>query len=892
MLTKRHFKIYCYCLCKLAYLKAGGFGRQNRDLDMSTRRGARRGEPMKFSMSRIAFAVAAAHVVATPAQAQQTGGDAQQASPADIIVTARRVEERIQNVPISITVFNQQQLSNRNVIDGQQLAAFTPSLSAEGRFGPAATSYAIRGFVQDIGTAPSVGVYFDEVVAPRGPAPSTPAGDGSGPGMFFDLQNVQVLKGPQGTLFGRNTTGGAVILVPRKPTDKLEGYVEGSLGNYDMRRIQAVLNIPVTDTFRVRFGLDREKRDGYMKNLLNVGPSKFDDVNYISLRASAVWDITPDIENYTVATYTKSNTNGHVMKAVAGNCSVPLIGEICGTIAQEKAAGFYTLASDSAVASDRVWQWQVINKTKWQVNDNLTLRNIVSYARLETDMISPVAGTNFVVPANAYGPGYPSADSRFSLFVIGPPPGGHTSNHSTFTEEARAEGNADGGRLNYQAGVYYEYVRPEGPTGVQTTAGLYCDNPALVSPSCINLTGIGALNYELIEQRFRDTGIYAQASYAVTSKLKLDAGFRYTWDSSNIYTRQISYAFTPMLQNAHPLPFLPLDGMPGDYYDIIQNNSTMIGTITHCAQFLAAAPPLCAQSNSQKSSAPTWLLGVDYKPQDDILLYAKYSRGYRTGTLKGDLPPAFQVLQPEHVDTWEIGSKMQFSGVVKGTFNLSAFYNNFRNQQIQVNFLQNPLSSITVPPIPGLANVGKSRIWGIEAEAHVDLFTGFTLDAGYTYLNTRVQKVNLPVLPLTDPYIISGNIAVGDPLTYSPNHKLALTGTYTLPLDKSIGQVSISATWLYTSRQLYSYNGISYPFLATTEPGWDHSWLPANDLLNLNLNWNGFAGLPADLGIFVTNALDRHYYTAGFGLSLYGMEAATAGEPRMYGVRLKYRFGK
>src|SRR5882757_2712886 len=184
----------------------------------------------------------------------------------EIIVTARRVEERLQDVPISITVLNQQQIEDRNIVNSQDLASYVPSLSANTNFGSENSTFAIRGFVQDIGTAPSVGVYFGDVVAPRGASNGIPTGDGAGPGSFFDLQNVQVLKGPQGTLFGRNTTGGAVLLVPQKPTSELGGYVEGSFGDYSMKRGQGVVNIPVNDSIRVRLGVDHQSRDGYLNN--------------------------------------------------------------------------------------------------------------------------------------------------------------------------------------------------------------------------------------------------------------------------------------------------------------------------------------------------------------------------------------------------------------------------------------------------------------------------------------------------------------------------------------------------------------------------------------------------------------------------------------------------
>src|SRR5581483_8948634 len=218
--------------------------------------------------------------------------------------------------PISITVLNQQQLEGRNIVNPQDLATYVPSLSANVNFGSQNSSFAIRGFVQDIGTAPSVGVYFGDVVAPRGASNGIPAGDGAGPGSFFDLQNVQVLKGPQGTLFGRNTTGGAVLLVPQKPTSELGGYVEGSFGDFSMKRGLAVVNLPVNDNLRVRLGVDHQSRDGFMINTSGVGPRDFSDLDYTAVRASVVVDVTPDVENYTIASYSNSNTHGDVQKTI------------------------------------------------------------------------------------------------------------------------------------------------------------------------------------------------------------------------------------------------------------------------------------------------------------------------------------------------------------------------------------------------------------------------------------------------------------------------------------------------------------------------------------------------------------------------------------------------
>ncbi len=173
----------------------------------------------------IGAALAAGFGVSAPALSQtppaNTGGDVAIDELNEIIVTARRTEERLQDVPISITVYNQEQLANRNVTNAVDLANFTPSLSANSNFGIENTSFAIRGFVQELGTQPSVGTYFADVVAPRGPTQGTQAGDGVGPGSFFDLQNVQMLKGPARHAVRTQHHGGAVLLVPQKPTGRL-----------------------------------------------------------------------------------------------------------------------------------------------------------------------------------------------------------------------------------------------------------------------------------------------------------------------------------------------------------------------------------------------------------------------------------------------------------------------------------------------------------------------------------------------------------------------------------------------------------------------------------------------------------------------------------------------
>ena len=164
------------------------------------------------SLSKFVWLAATAIGVAGsfPAMAQTADEDAA-TSGNDIIVSARRVEERLQDVPISITVLSEGALANNNITSAKDIATYTPGLTTNNRFGSDNTTWTIRGFAQEQRTTATVGTYFADVVAPRGSG-ATQGGDGAGPGNLFDLSSVQILKGPQGTLQGRNSTGGAVSI--------------------------------------------------------------------------------------------------------------------------------------------------------------------------------------------------------------------------------------------------------------------------------------------------------------------------------------------------------------------------------------------------------------------------------------------------------------------------------------------------------------------------------------------------------------------------------------------------------------------------------------------------------------------------------------------------------
>jgi iron complex outermembrane receptor protein len=812
----------------------------------------------------------------TPALAQQSrtpppGSDKDNQ---EIIVTARRSQERLQDVPISITVMSQEAISNRNISNAGELGSYVPSLATNANFGPEKSSFSIRGFIQEGRTSPSVGVYFADVVAPRANTGTT-SGNGAGVGAFFDLQNVQVLKGPQGTLFGRNTTGGAILLVPTKPTDKFEGYIEGTLGNFNARRLQGVLNVPVSDSIRVRGAFDWNKQDGYLRNRSGIGPKALGNTNYISARLSVVADLTPDLENYTIARYTRSHTFGNVPKIVSagpypgfplGPGLAPFLAPLAAAQiarAQARGDGFWDV--DNSVADPKEIQttWQVINTTTWRTSDTLTIKNIISYAQFKEDTAYSLFGDNYIYPAGYPFPGFPAGHAAGIQIKTGP--SGDYANQATFTEELQFQGHSTDNRLTWQAGAYLEISRPRNFNSGYNEIFIECTNPATFqcsTSSFLYAFGLKNISTASIKNFYNNKGLYAQATYKLTDKLSLTGGIRYTMDRMRDHSRNINTSIIS----------------PG-VAEFICQDPILFPPNTH-----AAGPngPGCETPDIKiKSNRPTWLIDLDFKPTDDLLLYAKYARGYRQGSIiSGNF--ASPTFDPEKVDTFEAGAKASFHGAMQGYFNIAAFYNNFTNQQIAVNTVVAPAYQGRIAPSQIIANAGKSRIWGIEIDAAARLFKGFKIDASYAYLNTKLVSINPPPLPVFYSQLIPV-AAVGGPLAQSPKNRLTLTATYTLPLPERIGKISIGGTYTHTDA-----NQVHTQFFAPVTYK-----VRAIDLLNLNVDWDSVGGTPIDLSFFMTNVTNTKRFV--YPIATYqttGAESVYLNLPRMWGFRAKYRFGE
>jgi iron complex outermembrane receptor protein len=892
-------------------------------------------------------------VITTPALAQS---DDSGAYTGDIIVTAQRVEQRLQDVPISITVFNQEQITQRNIAVATDLATYTPSLSVNQRFGSEKAAFNLRGFNQDSNTAPTVGVYFAEVVGVRAQGGTT-SGNTVGAGAFTDLQNVQVLKGPQGTLFGRNTTGGAVLLTPRKPSDNLEGYVQGTYGNFDNKRVEAAINIPLADTFKVRVAVDRNRRDGFMNNLARdasgnrVGPDAYNDLNYTYARLSIVADLTPDLENYTIFHYSESKTNGYASRitgcatptspngALVTNDRVPptpnnptgrnpaynatrhLQATSCAIqFARQSARGdsLYDIETSNRDPFLDITTWQVINTTTWRASDNLTIKNIASYGEFRERANFDLGSSNFVVagvdaspipgdprtgfrlnrvsPLLVFPAGIPGIPAGTPLFAAAgtpyqrivldtPGPNGHNAAESTFTNEFQIQGNFD--KLNFVLGGYLEFSRPIGFSGGRTGIFLNCDRPQDIS--CTNPLQFGSISESSTKLSFDNHGVFGQATYNFTEQLALTGGLRYTFDKIVGLTQGTRAGFSVSTVTG-PLFVDPVGGR------------SIARACTDSFRHLTDKPGLdrsvCNTELTNKSNKPTWVIGVDFKPMPDLLFYGKYARGYRQGGLNFTNPGVESWL-PEKTDNYEVGAKATFRGAVSGYFNVAAFYNTITDQQIFAGLIPDAdNASRGVSGGNAVINAGKSRIYGVEADASATFFDSLRLDVGYTFLDTKITESGTAATrgdgsPLGDYLIgtpfdqIFPTSVLGAAFAYTPKHRVTVTGNYTLPLDESIGRISFGATWVHTSSSINDY---SAPAFVNGQP---LGFTPANDLVNLNLDWKGIAGSTLDLSLFVTNLTKETFNVASTGAwNSAGVAEILLNQPRFYGVRVRYNFGQ
>lgn len=785
-----------------------------------------------------ALAQSASVPAATPTQSPEeaagaTGGNG------DIVVMARRTAENIQSVPVSVTAFGAETLRQSTIRDTQDLLVKTPGVFLAGSGGRENSNFSIRGQSKALAgnSAPGVISYFADVPAPT-LGSSIPT---------YDLASVQVLKGPQGTLFGRNTTGGAILYYPTAPNYELGGYIVGSYGNYDARILEGALNVPlVNDKVALRVAGQFQKRDGWTKNI-GVGGDA-DDLNSRAVRASLLLEPFDGIKNTTIFDYYRNHSTGggSVLFAIFdGPNALSATGTLAAARAQlalQRARGPRVIDSD-VDAFEHAKRVGVTNRTEIEITPAIDLINIFGYRHTKVDYFSSVDGLPTLI-----SDGTGAIPAGLPVTVVG---GRQTSDVEQFTNEVQLKGKAFDDKLDWLVGGFYLKSKPVGPSGTYI--------PIFILPGITD----APFNYSFYSEKSK--ALFANIGYRLDNLiqgLRFNAGFRYTWDDIS--------ACVGSGASREP-QFSPQD----------------------CRNGVAGIAN--ASMNKTSSKAPTWQVGLDWQANQDLFFYVVTRRGYRAGgintpTLAGTLAQ-FQSFAPEKVTDVEVGVRSDIkAGGVAIRFNASPFVGWYSNVQVPVSGLNTTAACGTGPggsnpprsspdgdcsaandPSGGtlLVNAGKTRVAGIDLSARVSPTRSLSFDAGATFLDLKTRALTVPAT--LQPYLAAQKV----PFNLVAKKTITAGARWTLPLPESIGTAVLSADY-YHSSKVRSSDAV----------------LPAYDLVNARFDLNGVAGTTLDAGVFVRNLFNKAYLaSANVGSAVLGLNSGFYGAPRTYGIELRYRFG-
>ncbi|MDP3736427.1 MAG: TonB-dependent receptor [Hyphomonadaceae bacterium] len=747
-------------------------------------------------MNRIEFAArlgllvsAATAALAAPAYAQQGQAPPKADTSRDIvIVTARKVDEDVQDVPVTVNVLSADDLENRAAETISDIGSLVPNvLWDDSGGGTLANRITMRGIASNAsknGFDPGVGIYVDDVYI---------ANEIGFNGGLLDVDRIEVLKGPQGTLFGRNTTAGAISIVTRRPSAD-DAYLEFDVtaGNYNLRQFRVVGNVPISPNAALKVSAISRERDGYLYNIV-TGKRDINDENHKGMRAQLLWQPSDAVEILASAHYFHDEGS-----AEAQTCWGPGTAN-CQVRHPTRESVIDGIGEDNASISERN-MWGASLRANYDAPSGMLYTSISAYEHLDA--------------FNDQDQDYTALDVIRSGFTV--------PDDWQFSQEFRLTTPQDQ-KLRGVAGLYYFHEEREaitpltyGPIAIANFGG-----PAGQSGTALTEGQIGTDSY----------AIYGQGQYDLTPTLTGEIGLRYTNDSKDFtYVQTLSsalLAIPPARRNQLGIPLVVPESSASDSW----------GQLTGTAS-------------------------LSWRPTEDVMLYGRYSRGYKSGGFQNaqSNPDAQGVFLatvpfgPEIMDQYEVGFRSEFLDN-RFRFNFSAFrmeYSDIQQQTTNANFAK------------FVTNAGDVLSEGIEAEFVLLPFEGMSLFGNFGLVHSEFVKIK----PGGDQTL------VGRELSYSPQTTGSIGFTYERPLFGDWGGM-VSFVHTYRSDIALNNNGsVMSPALPLT---------------------NGRIGIENDNGwgvyAFGSNLFDSRRITAFSGPKAgLAQGSARPSAPMTYGVELRGAF--
>jgi iron complex outermembrane receptor protein len=630
---------------------------------------------------------AAAQSVTAEAQAVQTEAGEAVTEPAvdDVVVIARRREERLIDVPVAVTALGAQDLVRAQAVDLSGVQGTVPNVNlVQGRGSSSNANIFIRGIGQPDALQtfdPAIGIYVDGVYISRIQG-----------ALFnlFDVARLEVLRGPQGTLYGKNTIGGAVNVVSRKPDmNELRASGEATYGRFDQVLVNGYVSAPlVEDKVALSLAGVYDKRDGFVTDP-RTG-RRYNDRNTQAGRAILRATPSDGFELILSGDYTRQRTDPTLGYATAPLVATRFAPAGAVTLLPAEPYGPYNFRASTSLAPG---QGQDLDHYGGSLTANIdlgdsgfSLTSITAYRRLKTDFFIDIDASQFELG---------------DVFV--------GTRQRQFSQELQLKYAGD--RLNGVFGLYYLYEK------VTSHQEAFADDLFQLTPTI----PISFTRFIDDDQRTKSYAAFGQLTYDLTDRLSITGGLRYTFEEKQ--------------------------------YDRFTTTASSLAALNGLAfRFPGNLPVPFNADNDVSFDAWTPSVTLSFKPTRDTLLYASANRGFKSGGFNGRVNSAGDVqitrngvtttvpfFEPETVWTYEAGAKGSF---LDGRVQLAgaAFLSDYRNFQARVG---NGLNVGLVGSFPVL-NAGKLRIWGLEAEATVKPTDPWTIRATFGYLNARYDQFDDP----------------------------------------------------------------------------------------------------------------------------------------------------
>lgn len=781
-----------------------------------------------------------------PAEAADT---AEEPNTNDIIVTARRRSESAQDIPLAVSVIDARQLDETGAFNVNRLQQLAPTLQFYSS-NPRNTAVNIRGLgvpfgLTSDGFEQGVGIYVDDVYYSRVASATFD---------FLDVAQIEVLRGPQGTLYGKNTTAGAINITTNQPSFDFEGRAEISLGNYEFRQARLAVSGPLSERVAARVAFSGTSRRGTIRNV--VTGQDIQSLDNLGVRAQVLWEAADNLKITLVGDYNKQDAN------CCGSVFVRT-----GTTQRPLNRQFAALAAAQNYAPPSTNPFDRLSDLDSQLNAG----NVIAGASLRAVWdIGP--GTFTSVTAWRYWDWKPENDRDFTGLPI-VSLSQNPSQQNQYTQEFRYAYTGDKFDFVLGAFAFDQRIDTQGTEaqGLAASRWNIAPNNALSNdPSVLN--GLTARNTQFLEST--SLALFGQVSWKVTDAFTIQPGARVNYDKKKgFYQRRV---FTGA-------------------------GTELLGTETDArsrAQLGVFQPQVSAPEDTDWNL--TYDLTLSYEVAPDVLAYGTYARSFKTiGINQNGLPTdasgqpiaAAGTIRPETVDHFELGLKSQFWDR-KATLNLAAFRTDIRDYQATVNNGQFGV-------LRGfLANADKVRSQGIEADFSIRPSQRFTAYASGAYTDAKyVRFVDAPC----PPELAGGTIAGAGQTPSAPSTP---GGISPANCDISGQRLPGVSKWAFS---FGAEGNLPTEFLGKAGEvylGYDGSYrsgFSSNPSPSAFTNVEGYAlsnfriGFRSDDGFnlfaWVRNAFDEDYFEQLFvGPGNTGLIAGLPGDPRTWGATAAITF--